>query len=219
MNKEWRMNTQVESGAPKLEPEENGQVSATGRDQQASPVAGETEGEWLTGLEARLGERIAAEVERRFQSAKDKRWAELERQFGALSDYRQAAEQEQSQAGQGGKEPLPPPEEWALDRARHILAAAGLENDAQVAALARQGNYAPTLEGYVAFLGDLTEMVLRRSGKRPASAATALPPGGQAPPPDVAAEYQRRLKALRPGDVNALMALKREFRQKGLEVY
>ena len=37
--------------------------------------------------------------------------------------------------------------------------------------------------------------------------------------PDLRAEYERRVGALRPGDVAGLLDLKREFRKKGLEVY
>lgn len=38
----------------------------------------------LKAVEERLEARIQDEVEKRFQSAKDKRWAELERQYGEL---------------------------------------------------------------------------------------------------------------------------------------
>lgn len=47
-----------------------------------------------------------------------------------------------------------------------------------------------------------------------------MPPSGAgAPAPDLRAEYQRRLRSLRPGDLAAVLELKREFRNKGLEVY
>jgi len=39
------------------------------------------------------------------------------------------------------------------------------------------------------------------------------------PAPDLRAEYERRVGALRPGDVAGLLDLKREFRKRGLEVY
>lgn len=45
------------------------------------------------------------------------------------------------------------------------------------------------------------------------------PSGAGAPAPDLRAEYQRRLRSLRPGDLGAVLELKREFRNKGLEVY
>lgn len=51
-------------------------------------------------------------------------------------------------------------------------------------------------------------------------ASRVIPPGGaSAPAQDLRAEYARRLRALRPGDLGAVLELKREFRHKGLEVY
>ncbi len=51
-------------------------------------------------------------------------------------------------------------------------------------------------------------------------ASRVIPPSGAgAPAPDLRAEYQRRLLALRRGDLGAVLELKREFRNKGLEVY
>ena len=58
--------------------------------------------------------------------------------------------------------------------------------------------------------------------ERPAARASHViqPSGGGLPPaPDLRAEYERRVGALRPGDVAGLLDLKREFRKKGLEVY
>lgn len=51
------------------------------------------------------------------------------------------------------------------------------------------------------------------------SAASAVTPGGSAAPADLVQAYQRRKAMLRPGDVNALTALKREIRQKGLDAF
>jgi hypothetical protein len=47
----------------------------------------------------------------------------------------------------------------------------------------------------------------------------AVIPGGSDAPSDLAEAYRRRKRQLRPGDINALTALKREFRQKGLDVF
>ena len=58
--------------------------------------------------------------------------------------------------------------------------------------------------------------------ERPAARASHViqPSGGGLPPaPDLRAEYEKRVAALRPGDVAGLMEIKREFRKKGLEVY
>lgn len=46
------------------------------------------------------------------------------------------------------------------------------------------------------------------------------PSGGGLPPaPDLRAEYERRVSAVRPGDVARLLEVKREFRKRGLEVF
>lgn len=69
------MNEQVESGVTSGE-SGGEQVSKEVRDEQTSRL--ETE-EFIIGY-------IDREVERRFQSAKDKRWAELEKQYGSLQE-------------------------------------------------------------------------------------------------------------------------------------
>jgi hypothetical protein len=46
----------------------------------------------------------------------------------------------------------------------------------------------------------------------PVTTATAVAPGGTNAPSDLQQAYQRRKAQLRPGDINALTALKREFR-------
>ncbi len=51
------------------------------------------------------------------------------------------------------------------------------------------------------------------------SPATAVVPGGSSASSDLAQEYERRKQKLRPGDINALTALKREFRKKGLDLF
>ncbi|QYK51825.1 MAG: hypothetical protein KF701_04840 [Anaerolineales bacterium] len=58
------------------------------------------------------------------------------------------------------------------------------------------------------------------AGAEPGRASRVIPPGGAgAPAPDLREEYARRLGALRPGDLAAVLELKREFRKRGLEVY
>jgi hypothetical protein len=49
--------------------------------------------------------------------------------------------------------------------------------------------------------------------------AALVPPAGGPARRDLAAEYERRRRALRPGDLNGLLALKREFRAQGLEIF
>jgi hypothetical protein len=69
-------------------------------------------------------------------------------------------------------------------------------------------------------LADLAELA---QGGEPAPSGRAShliqPSGGGLPSPDLRREYERRLSALRPGDMAGLMDLKREFRKRGLEVY
>ncbi len=215
------MTKNVESGAAVSETgesqagqDESIQVSTPPGDERTSPQNEAL----LESLEQRLNERVAQEVERRFQSAKDKRWSELERQFGALSEFRDAMAASGAETQPEEKKP----EDWVISRAAGFLSAAGLENDPAVTALLREKTYSPDVDGYVEMLGDLTELVLHRKGDAgdPVSpAGVAQPGGGTAPPPDLRVEYDLRLKAIRPGDVSALMTLKREFRKKGLDVY
>ncbi|MCH7662622.1 MAG: hypothetical protein IH859_01980 [Chloroflexi bacterium] len=93
-------------------------------------------------------------------------------------------------------------------------------NDPEVQALMRAGQYSPDTEGYLDFLGDITKLALQRAARpTPTAASAAQPGGGGTPEPDLRSEYDLRKTSLRPGDVNALMELKREFRQKGLDVF
>lgn len=168
------------------------------------------------GLDAKLVSRIEAEVARRFQSAKDKRWAALEKQYGGLHEL--AARME------GGSHQDKSVEEDftgnLVRRANQLLERTGLGNDPEAVELIRELEAGSNLEGYVDLLEGLTELTLRRLGKGKATAgAVALPSGGNAPAADLQQAYEQQRKKLRPGDVNALMALKREFREKGLEIF
>lgn len=218
----------------------NSQVSQTARDQQSSsrnpqnkpgkkgaeqksvpaeqpeqePSSSEAN---FAELEARLGERIADEVERRFQSAKDRRWAQLEKQYGALRQAQRVQGMNSNEQRRGASSI---DDSWVMARAQHILEGAGLANDPEVLELFHEGQYTPDVEGYLDLLGDITEVTLRRANRPHASAAAVAQPGGSnLPEPDLRDEYEQRRKRLRPGDVGALMELKREFRQKGLNVY
>ena len=75
---------------------------------------------------------------------------------------------------------------------------------------------------------EITELRARQKENGLAAEATNLlakashliqPSGGGLPAPDLRQEYERRVGALRPGDVAGLMEVKREFRKRGLEVY
>lgn len=74
-------------------------------------------------------------------------------------------------------------------------------------------------------LRELADLAAKRNN--PPAAGTAhskashaiQPSGGGLPTPDLRGEYERRVAALRPGDVAGLMEVKREFRKRGLVVY
>jgi hypothetical protein len=77
----------------------------------------------------------------------------------------------------------------------------------------------PDVQALVATAADALQR-LARWGAPQGRASLAIPPGGGgAPPADLPAEYRRRMAALRPGYLAAVVELKREFRQRGLEVY
>ena len=168
------MTERVESGGDRQEPGATGErVSADAREEQTSQGPGN-----LAELEEHLRKQIEEAVERRFQSAKDKRWAQLEKQYGELGDLQKALSAEQVQ---GGEKP-------------------------------ESGEYLDLLE-------NLTNLVLQGARKGNVHPAAVVQPSGGAPQADLRSEYQMRLQQLRPGDVNGLMELKREFRGKGLEIF
>lgn len=108
----------------------------------------------------------------------------------------------------------------ALIQVLDALRQAGLEHDAEALRLLRQARGSGP-QGELRALADLATLALARMAPAPKGAASrAIPPGGGgAPPPDLRAEYERRLRGVRPGDLVAMMELKREFRRRGLEVY
>lgn len=177
--------------------------------QSSSPQAEQTKE--LGALEARLEARIQDEVERRFQSAKDKRWAQLEKQYGELRELTQT----NSKAVKAVDEGLA---DTALMRARRLLTMAGLNADPEALSLLRgySGGGAGREER---LLTEVAELALRRLKRTPASAGAVIQPGGGMAAPDLRADYERAIKRVRPGDVAGLAELKREFRKKGLEVY
>lgn len=167
----------------------------------------------LDALEQRLEVRIQNEVERRFISAKDKRWAELERQYGKLSSLSTRAVEDAGQQLETAKE------KPSVSQVRRILQQANLENDPEALRLLREARgQGPQAE--LRLLADLAELAIRRVEKPAAKAsAVILPSGGGVPKPDLRVEYEKRLTGLRAGDVAGLSELKREFRGKGLEIY
>lgn len=215
------MAKKLESGGAKPETEEqtDSQPSEAPRDQQTSTSQNPLEQATPAELEERLGARIADEVERRFQSAKDKRWANLERQFGALSDF-QASLRAQDDEPSSPTAASDQSDDWLARKTHDLLDSAGLVDDPEVQTMMRAGEYSPDVNGYLDFLGDITKLALQRAGRPSANSASAAQPGGGGTPePDLRSEYDLRKTSLRPGDVNGLMELKREYRAKGLDVF
>jgi hypothetical protein len=175
-----------------------------------------------TEFEERLTEMIEKEVSRRFQSAKDKRWVQLEKQYGDLSELRGMAEALLT-LGKESKSQTAQQEVDLEARIRSLADLPGLSENEDARALILRSMTVGDLPSYVQVMEDLIRMTMGESSSvsalPPVSAATAVIPGGSGAPGDLAQSYQRRKQKLRPGDVNALTALKREFRQKGLDVF
>lgn len=213
------MNEPVESSALSLTDQQENHETDQGRVEPASQAELSAE---RIGFERRLGEMIEREVSRRFQSAKDKRWAQLEKQYGDLRELREMAGALRSSAGESPDQPAK--EDGNLEaRIRSLADLPGLRGneDARALILRNIGVQDPT--AYMRVMEELIHLTLgtpeTETGSGAVSAARAVIPGGSDAPGDLLQAYQRRKRQLRAGDVNALTALKREFRQKGLDVF
>jgi hypothetical protein len=206
----YLMKNKVESGVISGESEvqtQSQQVSTNGRDEQTSH----------TELDGQISEHIRQEVERRFQSAKDKRWAQLEKQYGRLHEIN---EQTGSATPQGRVSQSKNREGEVMWRAAMLLERIGLGNDPEAVSLMQGIAHDQDEDGYLDMMEDLVELSLRRTGiEKTPEAAVIQPSGGNAPVQSLKEAYEQHKKKLRPGDVNGLMALKREFREKGLDVF
>jgi len=167
---------------------------------------------------------VTEAVERRFQSAKDKRWAELEKQYGSLSELAEKLGEAEEQAE--GEPQADQPEDLAQELAGRVQALAklpGLKENEDVSALLLRHARPESIEGYTTLLEDLLRLGagggMAAESRETSTPASAVIPGGSDAPADLQQAYQRRKRALRPGDINALTALKREFRQRGLDVF
>jgi hypothetical protein len=206
----------VVSGGSEVQTEPKA-ISTDGRDEQTSH----------TELDERISEHIRQEVERRFQSAKDKRWAQLEKQYGQLHEL---SEQAGSTFPDGGASQERVSYEKTFQeknregevmwRAAMLLERVGLGNDPEAVSLMQGIAHSQDEESYLEMMEDLVTLTLRRTGlEKTPEAAVIQPSGGIAPAQNLQEAYEQRKKGLRPGDVNGLMALKREFREKGLDVF
>jgi hypothetical protein len=110
------------------------------------------------------------------------------------------------------------PDEPALLRVLAGLQDAGLQNDPAALRLLRQARGGgPQAE--LRALADLAALAVARLAQPAGKASHAILPSGGAAAADLRAEYERRVRAVRPGDLGAVMEVKREFRKRGLEVY
>lgn len=213
------MEDQVESSEVGLLDEAIVEKTDQARVEPTSQAKGNLE---MEGFEKQLGEMIEKEVERRFQSAKDKRWVQLEKQYGDLSELREMAEVLLAESQESTDQP------GLINgnleaRLRSLAELPGLRTNEDAKALILRNLTVADSARYAQVMEDLIRMALggaNTEGNSPAnSAATAVIPGGGDAPGDLALAYQRRKQLLRPGDINALTALKREFRLKGLDVF
>lgn len=199
------MEKELETGAETVEPEVS---EAT--DHGASNKGANTDSD-LADLETRLGERIQQEVERRFQSAKDKRWSQLEKQYGTLSELAKEPDPSQQQKPEHGRGS-------ELASARRLIKQAGLMQDPEAVELLRAFDAGAPGAGS-RLLEGIGQLALRRLRREPAKAGAVVQPGGGMAAADLRADYERGVRRIRPGDVAGLTELKREFRKKGLEVF
>lgn len=188
---------------------ETKETSVAQTDDESSAQEFQSE-ESLNEMQARLEERIQQEVERRFQSAKDKRWAQLEKQYGELAELQKGRVVGRvDEAADAADSPLA--------EAKRLLDKAGLSNDPEAVRLLSEAKRGESKD--LRILSDAAELALRRSNRKSASSGSVVLPSGGKPTRDLRSEYEQRLKRLRPGDVAGLSELKREFRRKGLDVY
>ena len=174
------------------------------------------------GFEKQLGEMIEQEVTRRFQSAKDKRWAQLEKQYRELGELREMAEallaSNQESTDMSGEK-----DSDLEARIRSLAELPGLKGNDPAQALILRNMAVENFSSYARVMEELIQLTLGEQNAEPgqaiASAAAAVIPGGSDAPSDLGEAYRRRKRQLKPGDINALTALKREFRQKGLDIF
>jgi hypothetical protein len=175
----------------------------------------------VAGIPPGLLELIGEEIDRRFQSAKDKRWAQLEKQYGDLHELSQQADPPLPQ--EPVSEQYPELTEQLMERAEALLNKFGLRSTPEAATLLHEKDNLEGLGGYLELIDKVIDLTLKEventSPPAPSPAGVIAPSGGSAANPDLAESYRQRRKKIRPGDVNALTALKREFREKGLNIF
>ncbi|MFN2143709.1 MAG: hypothetical protein ACK2T7_00075 [Anaerolineales bacterium] len=182
-----------------------------------------------TGAAGDLAALVEKEVNRRFQSVKDKRWAQLEKQYRDLSTLRQdadallaAVEAAEMAAETAVSEPAGIGAEALEEKILSLANLPGIRGNEDATALILRHREAGDLGDYLDLVEGLLALTLGQGDDNPpaaVTAASAVTPGGGQAVDDLAQEYLRRRSQIRPGDINALTALKREFRRKGHEVF
>jgi hypothetical protein len=137
---------------------------------------------------------VTEAVERRFQSAKDKRWAELEKQYSSLSEL---AEKLGEVQGQPEDEPQPAdPAVTAQDLTGRVQALArlpGLKENETIRALLLRHARPESIEDYTNLLEDLLRLGvagrLADENNRASTPASAVIPGGSDAPADLQQAY------------------------------
>jgi hypothetical protein len=214
-------NLDVESSNRHPEPAKSSASGAESGQPASQPGLIEEGTPHQTPIPVELMELISQEIDRRFQSAKDRRWAQLEKLYGDLHELSQqtvpvlqqpAADSEDTEFS-----------EKLMERAEALLKQLGLRNTPEAAALLRDQDNLNGPGGTLELVDRVLEFALRdiqdQTGKTPSPAGVISPGGGNSPDSDLMESYHRRRMQIRPGDVNALTALKREFREKGLNIF
>jgi hypothetical protein len=156
--------------------------------------------------------KIQAEIERRFQSAKDKRWSRLEKQYETLKGIVEEGEKRAAAEAEL--------EIDILSRGERLLQKANLSNHPELLMKIGSGEYSKDVGGYVRFLEDVSGMILDHAQEGVETVSAVIQPGGGVvPTPDLQSQYEKAKKKLSPGDLNGLTSLKRDFRKKGLEIF
>ena len=189
---------------------------------RVEPASQVAESPDMAGFERQLGEMIEQEVTRRFQSAKDKRWAQLEKQYRELGELQELAEALLASKQESKDQPGEKDSDLEA-RIRSLAELPGLKGNHSARALILRNMAVEDVSSYAQLMEELIHLTLgeqnAHSVEISTSAAAAVIPGGSDAPSDLGEAYRRRKRQLRPGDINALTALKREFRQKGLDIF
>ena len=200
------MNENVETKS-ELEEQESVDESIVSLGNTDLEISQETENQ-----EKEIAKKIQSEIERRFQSAKDKRWAKLEKQYEDLRDQFENNKQTDVEKNELELD--------ILKRSENLLKKAKLSNHPELLNKMSSGVYSKGVSGYVQFLEDVSELILKSVDGKPENISGVVQPGGgTVPSQDLKSLYESARKKLTPGDLNGLTALKRDFRKRGLEIF